>query len=724
MPDRSAIDRCIALCREARELDGAAQARALAALEAALGELQSVGHATTPAEPPADPVITMDITGYLTGWNDGAERLFGYTRDEAIGQHVLFLYADDGEEVAELFLEQGTSLMEVRRRKKSGEIFWASLALTVTADEAGNPSGMMARLSEITERLSDEDKLRLHARIIEDSDQGILITDADERIVSVNTAFTRITGYSAAEAIGQTPDLLRSGKHTADFRAQVRLAMKGAGPWHGEIFGRRKNGDIFPQSVTISVVRNDHGKTTHAFSIFSDISVFKEAEARMQRLANYDTLTGLPNRALLNQLVGQALTTARRTGGHGALLVIELQRFHSIHDTLGQEVGDALLCEVSARFREVLRDEDVLARIDGDKFAVGLLDIQKREHAGLVANKILSTLDDPIDIESHSLRIGASVGISVYPEDGMDTAVLLRYADAARSRVHDNGENGYMFYSPEMNQRAKEHLWFESELRRALAGNQLLLHYQPKVSLRSGRIVGAEALLRWKHPERGMVSPGVFIPVAEETGLILDLGAWVLEEACRQIRQWRDAGLDVPPIAINLSSRQFDRHLPDRVQDVLERHGVQPERLKLEITETLLVRGPETVIPIMNDLAARGLALALDDFGTGYSSLAYLKKFPISTLKIDRAFVIGLPHEESDCAIARAIVTMGQQLRQEIVAEGVETPEQMAFLRDLGCDQLQGYLFSPPVTPDDFGRMVRENKRLNLNIGAEIRFAK
>ncbi|OWW21418.1 putative bifunctional diguanylate cyclase/phosphodiesterase [Noviherbaspirillum denitrificans] len=720
MPDQNAIERCLALCREARSLDGAAQLQALSALEAELAGLKG----QSPRAKLSEPVIGMDPAGYITSWNDGAERLFGYTPEEAVGQHVLFLYADDDDQVAELFLEEGTSLMEVRRRKKSGEIFWASLALSMTLDEAGHPAGMVARMSEITERLSDEDKLRLHARIIEDSDQGILITDGEERIVSVNTAFTRITGYSAAEAIGKTPDLLRSGKHTADFRAQVRSAMQGAGPWQGEIFGKRKNGDVFPQSVTISVVRNDKGQITHAFSIFSDISVFKEAEARMQRLANYDTLTGLPNRALLNQLVGQALASARRSRSHGALLVINLQRFHSIYDTLGHEVGDALLGEVSARFRHVLRDEDVLARIDGDKFAVALFEIQKREHAGIVANKLLSKLDAPFEIEEHNLRIGASIGISVYPEDGMDTAALLRYADAARVRVHDNGANGYMFYSPEMNERAKEHLWFESELRRALVGNHLQLHYQPKVSLRSGRIVGAEALLRWKHPDRGMVSPGIFIPVAEETGLILELGTWVLDEACRQIRQWQDAGVDVPPVAVNLSSRQFDRHLPDRIQEVLERHGIAADRIKLEITETLLVRGPDTVIPIMNELAARGLALALDDFGTGYSSLAYLKKFPISTLKIDRAFVIGLPQEENDCAIARAIVTMGQQLRQEIVAEGVETPEQMAFLRDLGCDQLQGYLFSPPVVAGDFERMVRDGKRLNLTVTIEQRAAK
>jgi diguanylate cyclase (GGDEF)-like protein/PAS domain S-box-containing protein len=710
-----AIDRCLALCRQARALDGAAQLQTLSELSALLEEMRAQRQLLAQVAPAAcEPVITMDLAGYLTGWNEGAERLFGYTKEEAIGQHVLFLYADEDNEVAELFLEHGTSLIEVRRRKKSGEIFWAGLSLSLQHDEAGNPVGLIAKMSEITERLSAEDKLRLHARIIEDSDQGILITDAHERIVSVNTAFTRITGYSAAEAIGKTPDLLRSGRHNADFRAQVRSAMHGSGPWQGEILGRRKNGEIFPQSVSISVVRNEKGETTHAFSIFSDISVFKEAEARMQQLANYDSLTGLPNRTLLNQLVGQALTAARRSNKHGALLVIDLDRFTAIYDTLGHEVGDDLLREVGARFRQVLRDEDVLARIDGGKFAVALLDIQKREHAGIVAQKILGTLDSPIAIDTHELRIGACIGISVYPEDGLDTASLLRFADAAMSKVQQNGDNGYMFYSSEMNQRAKEHLRIESELRRALGGQQLELHYQPKVSLRSGRIVGAEALIRWRHPERGLVPPGLFIPVAEETGLILDIGTWVLEEACRQIRQWQDAGIDVPPVAVNLSSRQFDRHLPQRVQAVLEQHGVAPDRLKLEITETLLVRGPDQVIPIMNELVAMGLSLALDDFGTGYSSLAYLKKFPISTLKIDRSFVIGLPREQNDCAIAQAIVTMGQQLRQEIVAEGVETPAQMAFLRNLGCDQLQGYLFSPPVPAGDYERMVREGKRLAL----------
>jgi diguanylate cyclase (GGDEF)-like protein/PAS domain S-box-containing protein len=720
------LAQCLVLCGQAQELHGDALAQTLNDLQRTLQSLQkdapeAIKQADFPEItndlPHDEPIISMDLAGYLTGWNAGAQILFGYTQEEAIGRHVLFLYADTPDDLnaklPELFLEEGSSFMEVRRRKKSGEIFRADLSLTQVLDDDGEPLGLVAHLSEIADRLSPEEKLRLHARIIEDSDQGILIVDTDERIVSVNSAFSRITGFSASEAIGQTPDLLRSGVHSADFRTEVRAAMHGAGAWQGEIIGKRKNGELFPQSVTISVVRQNDGEITHAFSIFSDISVLRAAEERMQRLVNFDSLTGLPNRTLLCQLVGQALTSARRSNDHGALLVIDLNRFTTVNDTLGHEIGDELLRQVGQRFRQVLRDEDVLARVGGDEFVAALISIEKREHSAIVAQKLLAALDLPFVIDSQALHISASIGIAVYPEDSLDSAALLRFADVAMKRLQQNGEAGYLFYGPEMNQRAKEHWQLENELRHALSAGELRLHYQPKVSLRSGRIVGAEALLRWPHPEHGMIPPGRFVPVAEETSLILEIGSWVLEEACRQLRAWLDCGLDAAPVAVNLSARQFDSQLPARLQAVVERHGIPHELLKLEITESLLVRGQENVIPIMNALAAMGFSLALDDFGTGYSSLAYLKKFPISTLKIDRSFVIGIPSDENDCAIAQAIVTMGKQLRQEIVAEGVETREQMSFLRDLGCDQLQGYLFSPPVTAEAFERMIREKKRLD-----------
>ena len=726
MPE-SSIKNCLDLCALALAQNDEERSQTLVALKNSLHALDDEKNQCK-AEPifsesgPEwlhEPVITMDMAGYITDWSRGAQILFGYTVEEAIGQHVLFLYADESvdsnSDIHELFLDHGSPVMEVRRCKKSGDIFRANLLLNHILDENNEPIGMVARLSEIADHLSISEKQRLHARIIENSEEGILITDINNKIVSVNNAFTRITGYSASEAIGKTPDILRSGVHSTDFRSEVLAAMHGAGAWHGEIIGKRKNGELFPQSVSIGVVRNANNEITHSFSVFSDISVLRATEERMQRLVNYDSLTGLPNRTLFQQLAEQALISAHRKHEHGALLVIDLNRFASVNDTLGHEVGDELLRQVDQRFRLALREEDILARFGGDEFVIALFSLQRSEHSGLVAEKLLASLEAPFVIESHALHISASIGIAFFPGDGINTASLLRLADVALKRAQVNGESCFLFYSPEMNVRAREQLQLESELRSAIGRNELLFHYQPKVSLRSGRIVGAEALIRWAHPENGLIPPSKFISLAEETGLIVDLGNWALEEACRQIRSWLDAGLEMVPIAINISARQFDPLLPRRLKTVVDRHGVPCELLKLEITESLLVRGPEKVVVIMNELAALGFQLALDDFGTGYSSLAYLKKFPITTLKIDRSFVVSIPEDENDCAIAQAIVTMGKQLRQEIVAEGVETLAQMAFLRSLGCDQLQGYLFSPPVTVEVFERMVRDKKRLSLD---------
>lgn len=665
------------------------------------------------------PVMTLDMAGYLTSWNQAAQALFGYTAQEAIGQHVLFLYAADSDadvpQLLELQPQTHGTVTEVWRRKKSGENFKALLTLSIFCDVTKQPLGLLVQLTEVTQALPPQDRQKLHSSIIEDSDQGILITDAHERIVSVNAAFTTITGYSAQEAVGQTADLLRSGVHAADFRAQVRAAMQGSGPWQGEIIGKRKSGELFPQSVSISVVRNDAGQVTHAFSIFSDISVLRATEERMQHLANFDSLTGLPNRNHFHQVVDVALASARRHAGCGAVLALNLRRFHAINDTFGHAFGDALLCQIGHRLRQTLRDEDVLSRFGGDEFAVALLNVHKREHSGIVAQKLLAALKPCFDINGTEVHARASIGIAVFPEDGGNVTTLLHHADIAVKRLKSEEDSGYLFYSLEMDQKARERWQLEGKLRQALTERQLQLHYQPKVSLRSGKIVGAEALIRWKHPTKGMISPGLFIPLAEETGLILDIGDWVLDEACRQISTWRQTGTVVPLVSVNLSARQFDPLLPARLQEVLDRYQLPASSLQLEITESLLMRGTDSALQIMNALVAMGLALSMDDFGTGYSSLAYLKKFPITTLKIDRSFVMGIPGDANDCAIARAIVTMAQQLRQEIVAEGIETREQMHYLKDLGCDQLQGFLFSPAVDAQAFEKMIQTHQRLSLD---------
>ncbi|GAB4216115.1 MAG: hypothetical protein Fur007_15530 [Rhodoferax sp.] len=665
-------------------------------------------------------VLVLDTAGFVLNSNPAAQALFELDAPALCGQHLLFLAAPDNELAGgaawpDLGPDAAQAQFELWRRKASGALFKAAVTLVRWCDDAGEPLGLLAQIVPVHTDLISDERQRLLSRIIEHSDQGILITDANERIVSVNAAFTRITGYSAQEALGQTPDLLRSGVHDADFRARVRSAMRGDGPWQGEIVGKRKNGELFPQSVSISVVRNEQGAITHVFSVFSDITVLHEAQQRMQRLANFDPLTGLPNRQHFHQLVDVALAAAKRSGGFSALLALDVRRFNTINDTFGHDFGDAVLREISQRLRGALRDEDVLARVGADEFVVALLSVQQREHAGIVAQKLASALKAPIRIDATEVHVAVNMGIALYPQDGTDTVTLLHSADIAVKRLKGADDASVLFFSPEMNQRAKARWQLEGELRHALAQGELLLYYQPKISLRSGRIVGAEALVRWAHPVRGMVSPAEFVPVAEETGLILELGQWVLEQACRQIHDWLRAGFEPPVIAVNLSARQFDRELPQRIQAVMQRFGLSSRRLQLELTESLLVRGAESVIDIMNQLVSLGLVLSMDDFGTGYSGLSYLKKFPITTLKIDRSFVLGIPSDANDCAIAQAIVTMAQQLRQEIVAEGVETRDQMQFLRRLGCDQMQGFLFSKPLPAADFAALVQSGARMDLD---------
>ena len=664
-------------------------------------------------------VITMDLDGYITGWNRGAERLFGYSRDEAVGQHILFLYADpdagdDSEGFRDTFLEHGGREMEVRRRRKSGEIFWASLQLSLLKDASGQPSGLIGYLSDITARIEAEKAMRLQARIFENSEESILITDIDRRILSVNPAFCKITGYAENEVVGQAQEFLRSAKHPTSFYEDIWAHVDREGNWQGEVWGRRKNGEDFPGWASISLVRNRDGQISHYFSMFTDITDRKRAEERIHYLAYYDDLTGLPNRSLLNKLIDQALVEARRNRLHGAVLFIDLNRFKPINDSLGHDVGDRLLKQVAERLRDAVRAEDVVARIGGDEFVVGLFDITRREHAAVVAQKLLAALDPPFWVEEHELKAGAAIGISIYPRDGFDTESLLRMADIAMYRAKQSGQDSYAFYSHEMNRRALDRLKIESGLRRGIDRNELFLHYQPKVDIQSGRIVGAEALVRWNHPERGLVPPGDFIPVAEESGLIVRLSAWVLDAALRQAHDWHAAGCAPLKVAVNLSARDFSPGLAARVAALLASHSVPPDWLELEITEGMLTHGNREVITLMDEVAALGVSLSLDDFGTGYSSLSYLKRFPIDTLKIDRSFVTGIPDDGNDCAIAGAIVSMAQRLGHRVIAEGVETAEQLAFLKSLGCQEMQGYFFSAPVAAEEFTAMLKAGKALGV----------
>jgi diguanylate cyclase (GGDEF)-like protein len=466
-----------------------------------------------------------------------------------------------------------------------------------------------------------------------------------------------------------------------------------------------------PTWSNISAVKNQQGQVTHYFSTFSDISDHMAAEERIRQLAFYDSLTGLPNRATFYSLIKQTLILARRDDIAGGVMFIDLDRFKYINDTLGHGAGDELIRRVSARLKTCLRSSDVVARLGGDEFVVGLFDVKVQEDAALVAQKMLATFATPFLIEGHDISISASIGISVYPNDGMEVDDLIKFADIAMYRAKERGRNTYLFYSNDMNVRSIDKLQMESNLRRAIDRNELLLHYQPQADIHTGEMTGAEVLIRWQHPERGMVSPGQFIPIAEETGLIVRIGDWVLEQAVAQNKDWQDRGLPILKLAVNLAAQQFHPTLADDVAAILEEHHLAHEFLELEITESMVMHNPDQVVEMLKSMESMGIKTSLDDFGTGYSSLSYLKRFPIYKLKVDQSFVRGLPGDEDDAAITRAIIGMGKSLGLRVIAEGVETQEQLEFLRAEGCDEIQGYLFSKPIPAADFEQLLAKKHR-------------
>ena len=561
--------------------------------------------------------------------------------------------------------------------------------------------------SELVERLKAEEQLRLWAKVFESSSEGIFITDAERRIISVNRAFVEITGHRPEEVTGRPPSLLGSGLYDGSVFEAIWASIDAVGHWQGEIRDRRKSGEAYPAWVAVTAARNAHGAVTNYIAIFSDISDRKAAEERIRFLAHHDCLTGLPNRSLLRDRLEQAIAKARRKGERVALLFIDLDRFKTINDSLGHHVGDSLLQLVAERLKACLRSDDTVCRLGGDEFIIVLSEIANVEDAAKVAAKVGEVLAEPYCIAGAEFHVTPSTGISLFPDDGLDIDTLIRNADAAMYCAKDNGRNNYQFFTADLNTRALERLSLETSLRRALEREELVLHYQPQVDLRTGRITGVEALVRWLHPEMGLVYPERFIPVAEDTGLIVPLGEWVLRTACAQAKAWNEAAADPVGVAVNLSARQFRQHdLVRTVARTLDETGLDPRRLELELTETMVMQRPDEAILTLGRLKAMGLQLAIDDFGTGYSSLAALKRFPIDRLKIDRSFVREISVDPDDAAIVYAIISLARSLQLNVVAEGVDAGEQVEFLRRHRCDVMQGFLFFPPLPEDEATRFV------------------
>jgi diguanylate cyclase (GGDEF)-like protein/PAS domain S-box-containing protein len=554
----------------------------------------------------------------------------------------------------------------------------------------------------------------------EHSHEAVLVSDGNNRIIAVNAAFTRLTGYTAAEVLGQNPRILSSGNAGPEFYAAMWEAISQYDFWEGEIWDKRKDGSLYPKWLCISVVRNDAGQVVNYVANFTDISASKQAADRLAQLAYHDALTHLPNRLAFESQLEHALRVCGRENRQLALMLIDLDNFKNINDTLGHHVGDSLLQQVASRLRESVRASDLVARLGGDEFVVVLPEIEGPLTAARVADKIQMALSENYRVDEHLLYTTPSIGISLFPGDGTDAGILLRNADSAMYHAKSVGRNNHQFYASRMNEAAGERLQMENALRQAIANislqesSQFCLHFQPQIAAKSGRVIGLEALLRWNSPIFGAVSPLRFIPIAEETGLIQPLGDWVVWESCRLLHQMRQLGFADIRVAINISAQQL-RHenLLLLVRGALACYELPPSTIELEITETTAMQNPEMTLNILDQLAAMGVKLAIDDFGTGHSSLAYLKHLPIKCLKLDRSFVSDIETDANDASICAAIIALGHNLGLELVAEGVETEMQSEFLTRLGCDYLQGYLFSKPKPFDEIVAYLSAQRLLN-----------
>ncbi|MEO4013582.1 phosphodiesterase DibA [Pseudomonas rossensis] len=552
--------------------------------------------------------------------------------------------------------------------------------------------------AKLRERTEDRERLRQAAAVFDCTREGVLVTDNKGLIVHVNRAFMAITGYQSEEVLGQRPSLFKSGHHPPAFYQAMFATLTSTGEWSGEIWNRRKSGEIYPQWQTIRVIDDERGRRSHYVAVFSDISAIKHSEHELTYLAHYDPLTDLPNRLLFTDRTEQALASAQIHKRGCALLMIDLDHFKMINDSLGHSIGDQLLKGVAVRLKAMVGPGITLARLGGDEFAVLAESCPQMVHAAALAQRIIDGLKEPFQIDGHQLFVNISVGISLFPGDALSAEQLLRNSDSALFKAKSAGRNGYALYTEELTAHAQQRVETAFELRRALEQQELRVYYQPVHDLKSSRLIGVEALVRWEHPQRGLVSPAEFIPIAERTGLIAEIDAWVMRQACEQMCRWQQAGVVLSFVAVNVSSRLFARReLFGKVAKVLHETGLDPACLELEVTESAVMDDPEVALEQMHRLRELGVRLAIDDFGTGYSSLLRLKRMPVQKLKIDQGFVAGLPWDEDDAAIVRVIIALAQSMGMQVHAEGIEQVEQAGFLLEHGCDLGQGYWFGRPV---------------------------
>ena len=669
--------------------------------------------------------ITRMRDGRLLEINPGFTQLTGYNTSEALQRTTLelglWIEPSDRQRLLRM-LERDGSAHQLSVPLRSRDQQQRLCELNSQPLQIDGEDCLLTIIRDVTERMQMQERLQQAATVFENTAEGVMITDLEQRIVAINRAFSAITGYSESEALGQTPQLLAGPQAEPALDDEIRASLGQDGHWQGEIWSRRKNGEHYPAWMTISAVRNGGAQVSHHVAVFADITRLKQAQARLDYQAHHDPLTGLPNRLLFESRLQQALDEAIAEQNQGAVLFLDLDRFKHINDSLGHPIGDLLLQGIARRLREQLREVDTVARLGGDEFIVLMPKVQQVSDIEHVADKLMGAFGTPFNAGGHEFFMSSSMGISLFPEHGQDVASLVKNADAAMYQAKEHGRNRIEFYTPDLSRHASERMTLEHDLHRAIERGELQLHYQPKLHLVSRQLVGAEALLRWRHPQHGFIPPERFVPIAEENGSIVELGDWVLQEACRQMGRWQQQYQPFGPLAVNLAGPQLRKpQLVGRIRELLDAADLRPASLQLEITETFIMNRKEEALPILLALKELGLQLAIDDFGTGYSSLSYLKRLPIDILKIDQSFIAGLPDAADDAAIVRAIIALARSLQLTVIAEGVETATQEQFLASEGCQQIQGYVVSRPLAAEEFAtRFLEARQPLGSNAQAPL----
>ncbi|MBL4614048.1 MAG: EAL domain-containing protein [Magnetovibrio sp.] len=665
---------------------------------------------TTVMEASVEAIILIGDDGKIARWNDGAQTLFGYYEAEILGQPAWKLVHHSKKSQINALILNAPQTHNTNLRsnmssgvglKKDGHAFPIELAFSqLNSDIGGNVIGI---IRDITDKKSLWDIKRASEVVFDSITEGVMITDTKNKVTAVNQGFCEITGYQAEEIIGKTPAILNSGRHGKIFYIEMWQCLQTSGRWQGEVWNRRKDGEIYPEWLTIEEVRDEEGQINQYVAVFSDISKRHASEEANRLSANNDALTGLPNRILLYDRLKQAISQAQRSQTKVVIQVIDLDWFDWINDTLGASVGDKLLQNIGTRLALSISSEDTVARMGGDEFAIVLTQMAEEQDMVNTAKKTIATLDAPFTLNGEETYITGSIGIAVYPDDGQDPDVLLKNANIALKKAKGSGRNTFRFFQNQMNNRTHELAKLERALRQALTQNEISVHYQPQINLNTGKIIGAEALMRWNSRELGPIPPDVFIPIAEKCGMIRSLGTWILEASCRQQKIWRDKGFVDHHVAINVSAIQFqDDDFSRTVMQIIEDTGIKPQDIELELTESLLMDQSDDIRSKFREISDLGVSLSLDDFGTGFSSLSCLKQFPINTLKIDKSFIDGVANTPDDQAIIKAIIGMGQALGQKVVSEGVETSDQLEYLKSVNCDIVQGYYYSKPLPAAEF----------------------